>query len=150
MRPSGKARRANIPPVFDRGATPPGQGPRRADCARWGGDGRQRASNAAGVAPRAASRGALHPPGVEANPRPGIYRIGPDGRAVAVNVDPRESTGATVRADDFEGLLDRAATTAGAAIDTRAVQTEARQSYWQYGLLLMLAALVAESFVGRA
>ena len=41
MRPTGKARRARIPPVFDRGATPPA--------------GMQRASNAAGVAPRAAS-----------------------------------------------------------------------------------------------
>ena len=27
---------------------------------------------------------------------------------------------------------------------------EARQSYWQYGLLLMIGALVAESVVGRA
>jgi hypothetical protein len=33
--------------------------------------------------------------------------------------------------------------------DARARQIEARQHYWQYGLLLMLAALVAESFVGR-
>jgi hypothetical protein len=32
----------------------------------------------------------------------------------------------------------------------RAQQTEARQNYWRYGLMLMLAALVAESFVGRA
>jgi hypothetical protein len=31
----------------------------------------------------------------------------------------------------------------------RAMQVEARQGFWQYGLLLMLAALVAESFVGR-
>jgi len=28
-------------------------------------------------------------------------------------------------------------------------QAEARQNLWQYGLLLMLGALVAESFVGR-
>ena len=88
------------------------------------------------------------PPGAE--PRPGVYRAKPDGRAVAVNVDPRESTTATVRADEFEGMLDRVSTGAGVATDMRAQQTEARQSYWQYGLLLMLAALVAESFVGRA
>jgi hypothetical protein len=88
------------------------------------------------------------PPGAE--PKPGIYRVKPDGRAVAVNVDPRESTAATVRADEFEGLLDRLSPSAGGALDTRAQQTEARQSYWQYGLLLMLGALVAESFVGRA
>ena len=29
-------------------------------------------------------------------------------------------------------------------------QTEARQSLWQYGLLLMLVVLITESFVGRA
>jgi hypothetical protein len=29
-----------------------------------------------------------------------------------------------------------------------AEQTEARQGYWRYGLMLMLAALVAECFVG--
>jgi hypothetical protein len=34
--------------------------------------------------------------------------------------------------------------------DVQAQQTEARQSLWRYGLMLMLAALVAESFVGRA
>jgi hypothetical protein len=84
-----------------------------------------------------------------AEPRPGVYRVQPDGRAVAVNVDPRESTAATVRSDEFEGLLDRVATTGGAAMDQRAQQIEARQSYWQYGLLLMFGALVAESFVGR-
>jgi hypothetical protein len=28
-------------------------------------------------------------------------------------------------------------------------QIEAAQSYWRYGLLLMLAALVAESFIGK-
>jgi hypothetical protein len=29
-------------------------------------------------------------------------------------------------------------------------QTESRQNLWQYGLILMLVALVAESFVGKA
>ena len=29
-------------------------------------------------------------------------------------------------------------------------QTESRQSLWRYGLFLMLAALVIESFIGRA
>jgi hypothetical protein len=35
-------------------------------------------------------------------------------------------------------------------VDLQARQAEARQSYWQYGLLLMIGALVAESLVGRA
>ena len=39
---------------------------------------------------------------------------------------------------------------ASGSADPRAQQVEARQSYWRYGLLLMVAALVAESFVGRA
>jgi hypothetical protein len=32
----------------------------------------------------------------------------------------------------------------------RAQQAEASQGYWRYGLLLMIAALVGESVVGRA
>jgi hypothetical protein len=32
----------------------------------------------------------------------------------------------------------------------QAQQTESQQSYWQYGLVLMIATLVAESVVGRA
>ena len=37
-----------------------------------------------------------------------------------------------------------------AATLARAQQIEARQNYWQFGLLLMVATLIAESFVGRA
>ena len=36
------------------------------------------------------------------------------------------------------------------AAEKQAQQTESRQSYWQYGLVLMIATLVAESVVGRA
>ena len=32
----------------------------------------------------------------------------------------------------------------------REEQTESRQSLWRYGLFLMLATLVVESFIGRA
>jgi hypothetical protein len=85
-----------------------------------------------------------------AQPRPGIYRAQPDGRTVAVNVDPRESAAAAMTPDEFESRMDRVSAGANAAAELQARQTEARQSYWQYGLLLMLAALVAESFVGRA
>jgi hypothetical protein len=91
---------------------------------------------------------ALVPDGAQA--RPGIYQAQPDGRAVAVNVDPRESGTATMTPAEFEGQLDRVPVGAGAAAELQAQQIEARQSYWQYGLLLMLAALVAESFVGKA
>ena len=88
------------------------------------------------------------PEGAEA--RPGVYRTAKDARAVAVNVDARESVASALRLDDFVAKVERVPSPADAAIDARAEQVEARQSYWQYGLLLMLAALVAESFVGRA
>ncbi len=84
-----------------------------------------------------------------AEPRPGVYRAKPDGRLVSVNVDPRESATARMAPSEFEAQLDRVATGSQAVADVKAQQAESRQSYWRYGLLLMLAALVAESFVGR-
>jgi hypothetical protein len=57
---------------------------------------------------------------------------------------------AAVRSDEFQAMVERVPLAAGIATEARAQQIEARQSYWQYGLLLMLVALVAESFVGRA
>jgi hypothetical protein len=83
-------------------------------------------------------------------PRPGIHRAQPGDRAVAVNVDPRESASARLTPEEFDGMVDRVSTDAGASLVVRAQQVEARQRYWQIGLLLMLGALVAESFVGRA
>ena len=83
-------------------------------------------------------------------PRPGIYRAQPGDRAVAVNVDPRESASARLTPDEFDGMVERVSTDAGPYLAVRAQQVEARQRYWQLGLLLMLGALVAESFVGRA
>ncbi len=82
--------------------------------------------------------------------RPGVYRTAGDARVVAVNVDPRESVSSALRPDDFVARVERVPAPAGAGADLRAQQVEARQNYWQYGLLLMLAALIAESFVGRA
>ena len=85
-----------------------------------------------------------------AGAKPGIYAVDADKHAIAVNVDVRESETARLSADEFTARLDRegaAPTTNGTA---RAQQTEARQSYWRYGLLLMLVTLVAESFIGRA
>jgi hypothetical protein len=82
--------------------------------------------------------------------RPGVYRATADGRTIAVNVDARESATAVVRPDEFVAMVERVSPASAAATDARAQQIEARQGYWQYGLLLMLAALVAESFVGRA
>jgi hypothetical protein len=81
--------------------------------------------------------------------RPGVYRAEADGRAIAVNVDTRESAPAVVPPDEFVAMVERVSPVS-AATGARAQQIEARQNYWQYGLLLMLATLIAESFVGRA
>jgi hypothetical protein len=83
-------------------------------------------------------------------PRPGVYRVGPDNRSVAVNVDPREGVTLGMDRREFAARIERVDTAASSSEDMRSVHLEARQSYWRYGLLLMLVALVAESFVGRA
>ena len=71
------------------------------------------------------------------------------GALAAVNVDLRESDPARLTSEAFAKMVRQSPGSARAA-DGQAVQTEARQSYWQYGLLVMIAALVAESFVGRS
>jgi hypothetical protein len=86
------------------------------------------------------------PPGT--GPAPGVYKTA-DGRNVSVNVDTRESAFDRLTEDAFVQMVQRSPDSAPAAIDLQARQTESRQSYWQYGLLVMIAALVAESFVGR-
>ena len=79
---------------------------------------------------------------------PGIYRAQPGDRPIAVNVDVRESAVARLSAGEFGAMIDRVEVPAARA-DLRAQRAEASQGYWRYGLLLMMAALVAESVVGR-
>jgi hypothetical protein len=86
------------------------------------------------------------PPGT--GPSPGVYKAA-DGRMVSVNVDTRESAPERVTKDGFVQMVQRSPDSAPAAAGLQARQTESRQSYWQYGLVIMIAALVAESFVGR-
>jgi hypothetical protein len=93
------------------------------------------------------SRVATAPAGIPAEP--GFHELS-DGRAVVVNVDPRESSAATLALDEFEGMLDRISLVAPEGDDGRAREAESRQGWWRYGLILMLATLVVESFVGRA
>jgi hypothetical protein len=78
---------------------------------------------------------------------PGVYPA-PDHRPFAVNVDTREGALDRVLPTDFEGASRDAA--AAQAAERQAQQTESQQRYWQYGLVLMIATLVAESVVGRA
>ena len=82
--------------------------------------------------------------------RPGIYQVGADHHRVAVNVDARESATAVISPEEFGKMIERVTTNRTTAVEARAAHIESRQNYWQYGLLLMLMALVAESFVGRA
>jgi hypothetical protein len=86
------------------------------------------------------------PDGVPA--RPGVYRSG--NRLVAVNVDERESDPARISPEEFAAMVATVPARSTDRVDLQARQAEARQSYWQYGLLLMIGALVAESMVGRA
>lgn len=79
--------------------------------------------------------------------QPGIHRL-EAGRTIAINVDERESGIARTTADEFVAMLEPVPGVALAA-GARGEQAEARQSLWQYGLLLMLGVLVVESLVGR-
>ena len=74
----------------------------------------------------------------------------PDGRQLVLNVDSRESALARLSAREFADMLDRGLEGPRHAANLRAQLTEARQSYWQYGLVLMLVVLVGESVIGRA
>ena len=84
------------------------------------------------------------PPGVPAVP--GFSRIAD--RSVAVNVDPRESRVDRVTPAEFQKMVTR--TTAGLQPRAQrfARETESHQNYWRYGLMLLLATLVVEAFVG--
>jgi len=79
-------------------------------------------------------------------PRPGLVESG--GRTLAVNVDPRESRVDRVTSSAFQTLVTRTASQARPRAERLAAQTEGQQNYWRYGLMLMLAALVVEAFVG--
>jgi len=79
-------------------------------------------------------------------PTPGLVESG--GRTLAVNVDPRESRIDRVTPSEFQTLVTRTASQARPRTERLAAQAEGQQNYWRYGLMLMLAALVVEAFVG--
>jgi hypothetical protein len=80
-------------------------------------------------------------------PAPGIYPF--LNRTVAVNVDARESATARVSEEEFRAMVDSVGRSSDGPADVRAQQAEARQSYWQYALGLMLTVLVLESVLGK-
>lgn len=84
--------------------------------------------------------------------RPGIVTADSSGSVtrIAVNVDLRESDRATMTAEEFVGAVPRGpepSFAAAAASEWRARESE--QSWWRYGVMLMLVGLVAESVIGR-
>ena len=85
------------------------------------------------------------PAGFEA--RPGVQRNG--ARQIAVNVDSRESNLTRMQTNEFTGRFQTSSAPAPQATRLHARQLEGDQSYWRYGLMLMLVVLVTESFVGR-
>jgi len=67
---------------------------------------------------------------------------------VAVNVDPRESDPARVSAAEFQAAVTRLKDTGRAEEHVQALQQENRQHLWQYVLLLAIAILTIEGYVG--
>jgi hypothetical protein len=86
------------------------------------------------------------PPGGRAEP--GVQTIG-DGRRITVNLDPRESATAALTPAEFTAMIGSAAAPVRPPMERQAQQAEGTQNLWRYGLLLMLAALAAESLAGR-
>lgn len=68
---------------------------------------------------------------------------------VAVNVNVRESSPATTSVEEFTSGIERTSRAALPAPVNPAREIEARQRWWQVGLLVMLAALAGEGLVGR-
>jgi hypothetical protein len=101
---------------------------------------------AGGRAERRAVTVAEVPSGVPATP--GVHRL-PGGHRLVVNVDPGEGRLARVDEQAFRKRVETIPADPARAAERQARQVEAGQSYWKYGLILMLAALAGESLVGR-
>jgi hypothetical protein len=74
--------------------------------------------------------------------------VGPDRRTVAINVDPRESETARSSSTEFATVASRLNDVVAQKAQQDASAAEAQQSFWRYGLLMMLAALAAEGLLG--
>jgi hypothetical protein len=104
-----------------------------------------------GLVRYAASEGAV-PRDLLVGDRPDLVRPGAivdHGARVAVNVDPAEADRSRVSVAAFVASMPPATGDGGAPRRTAAARQEAEQSLWRYGLMVMLAALVIESAVGR-
>lgn len=77
---------------------------------------------------------------------PGLVQA--NGRTIAVNVDARESAVDRVAPAAFQQLVTRASAASQPRAERLAREAEGHQNYWRYGLMLLLATLVMEAFVG--
>ena len=84
---------------------------------------------------------------------PGIVRAtAADGQSVqlhAVNIDPRESAIASTDVDGFTANISRTSRPATRDVRRNVRELEETQRWWQWGLLVMLAALAGEALIGR-
>ena len=78
--------------------------------------------------------------------RPGVARVG--SITAASNVDARESNLDRVTAPEFQQLVARSSADTLPRAQRLARETEGQQNYWRYGLMLLLATLIVEAFVG--
>lgn len=81
--------------------------------------------------------------------RPGPVALPPDGRTIIVNVDSSETDPARMSTEAFNRMVQRVQAAPVTVAALRAQQEEGRQSFWQYGLALMLGVLVLESFIAK-
>jgi hypothetical protein len=68
-------------------------------------------------------------------------------RRIAINVDARESDPARLSQEDFVAAVTHLEVAGPGPLRLEARQQEERQNLWRYVILLMLAALVAESLM---
>jgi len=89
------------------------------------------------------------PAGAPADPGVGALPAdaGRPARTVAVNVDSRESDPSRITADEFQVGIVKVQGPGSPQPRLEARQQEERQSLWRYAILVMIAALVAESFL---
>jgi Mg-chelatase subunit ChlD len=85
---------------------------------------------------------------VPASPSPGTMQNAPRAR-VAVNVDAAESDLARMSVDEFKDAVSRSRRLTPSAARASGEQAEERQALWRYGLLLVIAGLLAEGVLGR-
>ncbi|MBI2835896.1 MAG: BatA domain-containing protein [Acidobacteria bacterium] len=81
--------------------------------------------------------------------RPGVVLIPNTRDRVALNVDTRESNPTRLTAAEFRSAIARLHQTAAFEARVDARTREEQQSYWRYGLMVMLVALALEGLIGR-